>query len=952
MFKSLFKPKWQHSKPDVRMAAITPMRDDNPEQARILEQVARGDEVPAIRLAALQRIRTLDTIISVMQGERDSDTQQKAQSHLMSLLGPDSAPSAAMQAWLASLSSDALLQLLERTKSQSLGERMLATITQPATLASLATRLPLASLRQQAAQRIEDPALLEEMLKAAKGKDKSVYRIARDKLDALHSEQQAEASADQKINDLCAAFEQHSRLAEDPQYLAKFEHLQKQWQRLQAQASADQQQRHQRASALCRARIETNAAEANKLQEDLQKQQQAIQERMAACEQLEEAFKQLSFNAVLESDDTPALAALLKTQKNRWEEAATAIEPQTDERKRFQKVYAQLENLLGAAQVLQKRAATIRDAANAILENEIHKAHDLVDLKKTLDDASEGLRWPAEIRLPEVLELRQRALEHFNALHESLQKAEQQALDRVEQGVKFLLKEIEKGNLKAANNALRECQQQLKALPMKKAQTYQRQLRELTVKVNELRDWQGFATLPKKEALCEQMDALAGVEMDPQALANRIKRLQDEWRMLGSGDADRSQKLWERFSAAADKAYEPCREYFDKLSQVREANFVARQNICQQLDDYLHKTDWTKIDWRAAREIFELAKQEWRDHSPVERKAGKDLQVRFNDLLQELQNRLEREFEKNAQARRVLIAEAESLLNATDLNGAIEKAKQLQRQWKETGMVTPREDGKLWKQFRAACDGLFSRRDQQRADAQAERDRNVSEAEAICDQIEKLAESVTLDTHSAHEQFHQLQEQFEQLGALPKEQADTLRRRYRAVSDHFRQGLNHAQIQARSRRFDSLWQVSEWLDDQEAHWLAGEGAGAPQSLPVTEPLPGQAESVAQQRLKALQGVSAAITESELADNAEKLHTLCLRLEIAGDLESPADDREFRMQFQIARFNRGNAQRDSQLALGELLEQLQVEWLGVGPVAADERQRYSARFRRALQLASA
>lgn len=953
MFKSLFKPKWQHSKPPVRIEAISQFRHDNPEQLRILEQMARADEVPAVRINALLRLRDIDTLIPIVQAERDSDTQQKAFSHLISLLGADTEPTPAMQAFLKGLSPEQLIPLLERTKNQKLGELALAAIENPTTLRTLAISLPLAALRQAAAQRIEDETLLDEILKAARGKDKSVYRIAKDKLDAIHHEQQTEANTGQKIGELCAAFEVHARLPMDALYIAKFEHLHKQWQRMQAQATADQEQRYLRAYALCRAQIEENQAEASKLQEEAQKRREAIQERVAACEQLEEALKQLSFNAVLESDDTPALAALLKTQKNRWDEAATTVEPQNDERKRFQKVYAQLDNLLVAAQLLQRKADAIRVAALALIETQTQKTHELVVLKKALDEVAEGIRWPAEIRLPEVLTLRDRALEQFTHLHDTLQQAEKAAFERVEQGIKLLLKEIDRGNLKAANNVLRDCQQQLKTLPMNKMQTFQRQLRDLTVKVNELRDWQGFATLPKKEALCDSMEALVGVAADPQALANRIKRLQDEWRMLGNADAERSHKLWERFSAAADKAYEPCREYFEKLAQLRETNFSARQNICQQLDDYLHKTDWTRIDWRAAREIFELAKQEWRDHSPVERKAGKDLQTRFNALLQELQNRLDQEFEKNAQARRTLISEAESLLNASDLHSAIERAKQLQKQWKDTGMVTPREDGKLWKQFRAACDGLFSRRDQQRADANAERERHVSEAEAICDQIEKLAESVALDMPSATEQYQQLQEQFEQLGLLPREQVESLRKRYRAVSEHFRQNLGHAQIRSRSRRFDSLWQVAEWLDEQEAHLLAGEALTLTGELPVSDTLPGNAGQLAQQRIKLLQQLDgSAGSEKLLAENTEKLRELCLRLEIGSGLESPLEDKEYRMQYQIARFNKGAPQRDSQMSVAEVLEQLQVEWLAVGPVAVVERQRYSERFRRALQQANA
>src|SRR5690606_11879814 len=235
---------------------------------------------------------------------------------------------------------------------------------------------------------------------------------------------------------------------------------------------------------------------------------------------------------------------------------------------------------------------------------------------------------------------------------------EQNAINNIEGIFTDLTSEIEQGHLKSAQRLLKDASHLVKHLPMKTASGYQKQLRELTIRVNELRDWQGFVSTPKKEELCQEMETLVGAEMDPQALSNRIRRLQDEWRALGEADKGRNKELWDRFSVAAEKAYEPCRAYFDKLHDIRNQNLAQRQGLCDQLETYLNQYDWANADWKAVNEVYETAKNEWRLYTPVERKEGKAVQDRFNGLLDQLRGKLQDEFNRNRSKREKLIEQA------------------------------------------------------------------------------------------------------------------------------------------------------------------------------------------------------------------------------------------------------------------------------------------------------
>ncbi len=960
MFKNLFKPKWQSAKPNVRIQALQNLDVNDSNDFHIIELMAKGDLDSEVRLSAIKRIPHREKMITLIVQEKDHGVRHRAIEHLLTTVAQTAAGiDPIFRNMIGSLDSQALVSIIEQTKNATLGMLALEHLSEEAVLENYALNLPVAQMRQAAAQKLKSEDVLERVIKASKGKDKSVWRICKDKVNALRAEQQQEASIEQQINELCHNIETMSRLPYDNLYAARVEHLQKQWQRLQHYADNEAIQRFNRAFTLCKATVDDIHNEQNRQQEAVQRQREALHERMAACEQLEEAVKQLSLNALLGAGDIPALQALLHTQKIRWDEAASVVEPAADERKRFARIHGLLQRALDAVRELNEREARIQQIASAALDVQEAPMATLVELKKNLDRALGHLQWPEELAWPESLKLHQQALDHVERLQSKARALEQEAINNIKGIFNDLKDEIEQGHLKSANRLLKEAGQLVKHLPIKTASGYQKQLRDLTVKVNELRDWQGFVSTPKKEELCQEMETLVGAVMDPQALSNKIRRLQDDWRALGEADKGRNKELWERFSTAAENAYEPCREYFDKLHDIRNKNLAERQRVCEQLETYLTRYDWANANWQAVNEVYETAKSEWRLYTPVERKEGKHIQDRFNGLLDQLRDKLQAEFERNRNKRDKLIEQAETLQQQDDVMGAINEAKNLQRQWREVGMVSRRDDARLWKRFRAACDQIFARRDQQRDAAQKEREQNVVNAEHLCDQIEQLAESHMDDVTVAQQEFVQLQQRFDALGHFPREQQDVIQKRYKAVCEHFRRGLANAQVQMRQTAYKEMWRRASVCDELEDTLLNANAADSFSAAPEAEwnseqDVPAAVRQGLQTRYEAVVNLlqSAAQPAAQvLQDNRDQLHDLCIRLEIAAGVDSPVEDQQRRMALQVSRLSSGLQGRQHSATQGaELLEQLQVEWCLVGPVATAERERFGKRFQAVLQQA--
>jgi hypothetical protein len=256
-----------------------------------------------------------------------------------------------------------------------------------------------------------------------------------------------------------------------------------------------------------------------------------------------------------------SLDALQKTQENRWLEATrdTAVEKQ--EQKAYENAMLALRNYLSSVRRITQERETIVELG-ALLE----RADDATDEQRAQAKTLVAeINWPEDYPIPALLEpLLKLAGKRKKPAEPRVDQEQQKALTtRLEAEIRQLEEALEAKQLKESKQLFKTAQQHFRDLDQRHAKPYQARMQLLTGQLRELSDWQGFATEPKQIALCEQMEYLAEQPMDPEAKAERIKELQNEWRDLG-GSSDRS--LWSRFKAASDKAYEPCKAYFSAKS--------------------------------------------------------------------------------------------------------------------------------------------------------------------------------------------------------------------------------------------------------------------------------------------------------------------------------------------------------------------------------------------------
>ncbi|WP_273454124.1 DUF349 domain-containing protein, partial [Nevskia ramosa] len=444
---------------------------------------------------------------------------------------------------------------------------------------------------------------------------------------------------------------------------------------------------------------------------------------------------------------------------------------------------------------------------------------------------------------------------------------------------------------------------------------------------------------------------LIDASLDPPALAERIKSLQDEWRTLGKGAGENVEADWQRFQEASQKAYQPCSEYFAAQALVREENLRRRDALIARLTAFESGHSWEQPDWQAVIRTLREMKQEWRGCSPVDRGAGKPQQEKFIALTASLQGRLDTEYARNLKQKESLIERARLLIESDDGRKAIDAIKALQQQWRSVGPVPREVDQRLWGEFRQHSDAVFQKREQDFAAYAAGLESNKTQAIVLCEQLEDIAALEGAELLARAGALEELRTAFKALGEFPR--ADT-----RELRNRFEQGLERCEAshtRQRARDAERAWNdLFEAANHVRAYRLA---VALNLDTPRLDTLKEAAEtciaSVQQWPKSGLDAIKQAFAgerSMDLAANEVVAKMLCIRAEILTDSPTPPEDQALRREVQLQRLVQGMGQRlrDEETQL----DTLAIEWVRVGPVEDVAYEPLLQRFRRCRERGNA
>jgi hypothetical protein len=639
-----------------------------------------------------------------------------------------------------------------------------------------------------------------------------------------------------------------------------------------------------------------------------------LQAEITAVATAIERHSQRAYDALF----TPTLEQL----ENRWKGVAQDADPGVG-----QKVQQSIDRAREViAQHLRHIAAEAsRELAAANAAAEAQRLRDLEE-KATAAAAAEQARILAE---------QQRA-------QAEKQQAEELALRQIVGLIRKALGALSDGGTGRAAGLRRTIEEKLPSSPPLPAYLAT-QLQRLDTKLNELKDWKSFSVTPKRLELMEEMESLVGATLDPPVLADRIKALQEEWRTLSKGAGENLEADWQRFHEAAQKAYQPCREYFEAQGLVRQENLQRREALLARLAAFEAGHNWEQPDWRMVIRALRESRQQWRQYSPVDRGPGKILQEKFVGLTASLQSRLDGEYARNVQQKQGLIERARQWVASDDSRGAIDAVKDLQQQWRAVGPVPRESDHSLWEEFRQHCDGVFQKRQQEFADYTAALQTNKANAISVCEQLEKISTLSGPELLQSAQTLPELRAAFESAGEFPRGDARELRARFERALERCEESVGQQEVRDAERSWSDMFEAANRV---RAYRLAlARQADVSQSDALRQAAENYVASVhrwPRGGLEAIKQELARTGSSDIAANEAALKMLCIRAEILTDRPTPSEDQPLRREYQVQRLiqnmGQGIAADDAQL------DRMAIEWIAVGPTEEAVYERLLNRFR--------
>lgn len=676
-------------------------------------------------------------------------------------------------------------------------------------------------IRQAAAQAIEDPEVLRQLIRDVRGgNDKNVYKILTAKRDVLLEQARKLEEVRTEIAAVSEVLERHSQRIYDELYGPRLEQFESRWAAVVAQATPELR---------------------DKVQQWIDRSRENIAEHL----------RQIADKASREQAAADAAAEARRLR----EEQAQASAAEATERTR---VHGEQKHAVAEEQQAEQ------DSAREISEL-IRKARGALNGGNTSRAA--GVRW---------------------TIDEKLAGAE--------------------------------------PLPAQLAS----QLQQLDKQIDDLKDWKSFSVAPKRAELIEEMQSLIGAEMEPQELADRIKSLQDEWRVLGKGAGDAAEEDWQRFQDAGQKAYLPCVEYFAEKAAIREANLRQRDALLARLTAFEAGQNWEQADWKAVVKNLRDAKQEWRGYSPVDHKAGRKQQEGFSALVTSLQERLDAEYARNVQQKESLIERAQALLAGDDVRKAIDAIKGLQQQWQAVGPVPREADQRMWEQFRQHTDAVFQKRQDESAAFKAGLENNKAQAVALCEQIEQIAALEGAELLARAKTVGELQNAFEALGEFPRADTLELRKRLERGLERCKKSVARQHVRDAERSWTDLFDAANHVRAYKLAAARGSDSAQLDALrTAAETRISSVQKWPKRGLETLKQGLARERPEDLAANEKALKMLCIRAEILTDTATPSEDQALRREYQLQRLvqNIGQGLKVDEAQLDTMV----IEWIDVGPV---------------------
>ena len=932
----------------MRLEAIAEFDANNPEHQSLLESLLDTDESVVVRKAAVAKLSSLSRLNQLMTTSDDPSLSDAAAARMSDVVAND-VDQADIEAFLINASSAACEVIAADAAVESVRLRAMAKISDEAAFLRIVQSSKFHDTRLAASEKLVSMDNLRAALSTSRSRDKEVAKAIQQRLDVQAKSEAEEIAQRHSVSETLASLKTLSTSVWSPQTKGRLDSLTTKWAGLSDEFKRAHQSEFEKDKSVVEALIATHAEKSQDTQQSDNTSAGATAGNTgntdsASAATVKETPAAPSIPIVADDDCMKALKSSLTIESlNDLPEKLTAFKASDSAALvKDSECGKRLMEHVEAVSVLFDPAFDTNTARVNAVKERIRRTETLLDVNKLL----------AGIDLNGVTYL-EKLKTHKTDLDARLVKAKQESDDRVKathRQFSALSGIVKDGKWGPASSMFRRIQKKVNGMEAAEKSVFADKLARAEEELNTMADWQDFAARPKLEVLCASMEGLPAKELSPDELSKEIKKLQAEWKGLGVSRA--SNDLWTRFKTAGDTAYEPCKAHFEKKNEERQEKINNKKSICDALEKTVSELDLESDtpDWKMLQRTINNAKRDWSRNRVTDRKPDRKLEERFTQVIKPVEEKLAVQYDANALIKQDLIEKVTKLASGEINQHAANQARSLQANWKSVGITRRKEDQAMWEQFNEQCRTIFKTiKDAEREKYKASMG-HVFRAKDIIKELKAHAKKGDADDAT----LQALTAEFNNLAEFPERDKKFLFRDFRGALDansKRQETKNRQRKQQVSDEVTRCVSLCEQLEDavEMPEMMTGtlieEVTSSWEATDVDLPKDWSTLLVTR-RDNAIAHLNAS-TQYDYAQAESDRRDLLIRMEVTADVETPAEDKSLRMQFQLANLQSGmtgSAVSDKKTEL----KKLERQWLSLPPAPKNKRDALNSRYLKVMK----
>lgn len=276
-------------------------------------------------------------------------------------------------------------------------------------------------------------------------------------------------------------------------------------------------------------------------------------------------------------------------------------------------------------------------------------------------------------------------------------------------------------------------------------------------------------------------------------LEHAIKHLQHEWDECGPVTNSDWEALKATYWEAVRSVYTRIHAFYEERRSELSVNLDRKKELvakAQEVAANLQAFEGAK-EWEEATATLLALQNEWKQIGFGPRRENEDIWKTFRgacdtffEAKKQFFDQIRSQFDEQANKKQELIDKVKALKDSTDWKQTSEQIIQLQKQWKSIGNAGQRNEQKLWKEFRSACDYFFNAKTAHFAEQDQQLAGNLTAKQELIERIKTAV--IPDDKKEALELLRQFATDFAAIGHVPMKEKDTVYNAYReALNAHY-----------------------------------------------------------------------------------------------------------------------------------------------------------------------